>query len=177
MTPMIGAIFAFGFNYNPYGWMLCNGQSMSIANYQALYSLLGTTFGGNGTTTFNLPDLRGRTPIGTGQGAGLPNYTLGQAGGSETVTLTANNLPVHTHVGSGVVPVTTAAAANNVPVNGNMLATASFSAYATGAAGGPMAATTNTSGSAGTGLPISILNPYTTVNYCIAVEGIYPSRN
>src|SRR5207247_7482556 len=96
--PFIGMIALFPYNFAPRGWAFCYGQILSIAQNTALFSLLGTTFGGNGQTTFALPDLQGRVPIGAGQGPGLAGFTLGQVGGTETATLVTNNLPAHTHV-------------------------------------------------------------------------------
>src|SRR5262247_1539362 len=109
--PFLGQIQPFGFNFAPTGWATCDGQILSIAQNTALFSLLGTTFGGNGQTTFGLPDLRGRVPIGQGQGPGLANYTLGQTGGQETVTLITSQMPQHTHSLVGV----TEAGDTNVP--------------------------------------------------------------
>jgi len=86
MNSFVGSIFSFGFNFPPYGWAQCNGQLMPISQNQALFSLIGTTYGGDGVTSFALPNLQGRTPIGTGTGPGLPTYVLGEFGGSETVT-------------------------------------------------------------------------------------------
>src|SRR5487761_1961833 len=95
--PYVGQIIAVGFNFAPVNWLLCDGSMQQISQFDALYSLLGTTYGGNGTTTFGLPDLRGRSPIGFGQGGGLSNYALGQIGGAERVTLTANQVGAHSH--------------------------------------------------------------------------------
>jgi microcystin-dependent protein len=106
--PFIGQIMLFGGNFAPVGWALCNGQLMSIAQNTALFPILGTTYGGNGTTTFALPDLRGRAAVGFGQGPGLSNYDLGQSTGSEMVTLTVAQIPAHSH------PVAANAAAANV---------------------------------------------------------------
>ena len=101
MEPFIGMIVQFGGNFAPRGWALCDGQLMSIAQNSALFSILGTTYGGDGRTTFALPDLRSRVPIHPGQGPGLSRYVLGQAGGVESVTLTVNNMPSHNHSFSG----------------------------------------------------------------------------
>lgn len=98
MEPFLGQIQAFGFNFAPRGWAGCNGQLLSIAQNTALFSLLGTTYGGNGQTTFALPDLRGRYMVNQGQGPGLSLYTIGQVGGTETTTLTSTQMPIHTHV-------------------------------------------------------------------------------
>src|SRR5689334_14491352 len=96
-TPLLASIAIFAGNFAPRGWALCNGQILPIAQNTALFSLLGTTYGGNGQTTFALPDLRGRAPIGTGQGPGLSNVDLGQVGGTENVTLLTSNMPMHNH--------------------------------------------------------------------------------
>jgi microcystin-dependent protein len=96
-NPFIGEIRMFGGNFAPRQWALCDGQLLSIAQYQALFSLLGTTYGGNGVSTFALPNLQGRLALGYGQGPGLSNYALGQTGGSETVTLTTSTMPGHNH--------------------------------------------------------------------------------
>ena len=97
-TPWVGEIRMVGFNFQPQGWMLCNGQLLAISQYSVLFNLIGTTYGGDGQSTFALPDLRGRVPLGAGQGAGLGNYALGQPSGAETVTLTVNQMAVHTHL-------------------------------------------------------------------------------
>jgi microcystin-dependent protein len=115
----LGEIRMVGFNFAPQGWALCNGQTLAISTNNALFALLGTTYGGNGTTTFNLPDLQGRLPLHAGSGAGLPVYTLGQKAGTPSVTLTQQQMPQHTHVatftpsGGGGTP------AVNVTVNGS----------------------------------------------------------
>ena len=115
----LGEIRMVGFSYAPQGWALCNGQTLSISANNALFALLGTTYGGNGTTTFNLPDLQGRLPLHAGNGAGLPVYTLGQKAGTQSVILTQQQMPPHTHVatftpsGGGGTP------AVNVTVNGS----------------------------------------------------------
>src|SRR5262245_53022514 len=99
--PFLGEIRTFGFNFAPTGWAMCNGQLLAIAQNTALFSLLGTQFGGNGQTTFALPNLQGRVGIHEGQGAGLSQYTIGQVGGTETVTLTVNQIPAHNHSAKG----------------------------------------------------------------------------
>ncbi|MBI1407811.1 MAG: phage tail protein [Caulobacter sp.] len=160
--------------------MLCAGQLLSIANYSALFSLIGTTYGGNGTTTFGLPDLRGRVLVGQGQGPGLSDYAMGEMTGSQTVTLLSTNMPQHNHMlnASGVAG-TSASPQNNFlaltngfdPGSGNPV---TVDVYATSAntTMNPMAV-----GLAGGSQPFSILQPLLTVNFCIAVEGIFPSRN
>lgn len=175
--PYIGAIFIFAGNFNPRGFMLCQGQLLPIAQYTALFSILGTTYGGNGTTNFALPDLRGRAPIGQGQGPGLSPVNLGQMGGANSVTILTNNLPSHTHT----ISVSTSSAAQASPL-GNFLASVvdsqggASTGYNTAPSGGATlspAAVNATGGS----LPLNIQDPYLGINYIIAVQGIFPSRN
>ena len=116
--PFIGEIKIFGFNFAPQNYQLCSGQLLSIAQNTALFSLLGTTYGGDGQTTFALPDLRGRMPIGQGQGPGLPNYVMGQLSGTTSVTLLTANLPAHTHAAQGIsinMPVSTSGGDTDSP--------------------------------------------------------------
>lgn len=179
--PFIGEIKILGFNFAPRGYATCQGQIMSIAQNTALFSLLGTTYGGNGQTTFALPDLQGRAPIGQGTGPGLPNYNMGQRGGATTATLLTANMPIHNHAATGInvrIPVTAAsedsAAANNYignAVNDTFGPTAS----PTASLGAPVVS--GSTAPAGGSQPFSILNPYLTINYSIAIEGIFPSRN
>jgi microcystin-dependent protein len=168
--PFLGMLAIYGFNFAPRGWAMCNGQILSIAQNTALFSLLGTTYGGNGQTTFALPDLRGRVPNHQGQGPGLSSYSLGQEGGTETVTLTVNELAQHTHT---YTPHASSAPTTKNP-SGNYIA----------ATGSPIFGTTNdvgmhadTTDIAGGSQPHPILQPYLTLNFCIALEGIFPSRN
>ena len=171
MTPFLGQIQAFGFNFNPRGWMKCEGQLLPISQYNALFSLLGTMYGGDGRTTFALPDLRGRSIVGAGQGPGLSNILQGQKGGSETVTLITANLPAHNHPVS--VSVNTATGEES---SSTLFLSSQASAFSE-------APTTNavlagvSSGNTGNGQPFSNRTPYLGINYCIATEGVYPSRN
>ena len=110
--PFIGDTVAVGFNFAPVNWHLCDGSLLPISQYQALYALIGTTYGGNGTTTFGLPDLRGRIPVGMGQGPGLSNYTIGQMAGSTTVTLNSTQMPAHNHMIVAAPDATVAAPGN-----------------------------------------------------------------
>lgn len=168
-SPYLAEIRMFAGNFAPRGWAFCQGQLLAIAQNTAVFSLLGTTYGGNGTTNFALPDLRGRVPVGQGQGPGLSNVDLGQTGGSETVTLSAAELPAHTH--SVAMPAATGPQTSNRPTG----------AYQ--ASGNAYSATTNTtmaaatSAAAGGGQPHSNLPPYLGMTYIIALQGIYPSRN
>jgi microcystin-dependent protein len=169
--PFLGMIIIVPYNFAPRGWAFCNGQILPIAQNTALFSLLGTTFGGNGQTTFALPDLRGRVPNSSGQGPGLSSYDLGQVGGTESTTLTINNMPAHNHqVGCNTEGSTTGNPSGAVPGD-----TSAGNIYAPSGSGALMNATMigNTGGSQ----PFGILQPYLTLNYCIALEGIFPSRN
>jgi len=173
--PFLASIALFAGNFAPRGWAFCAGQILPIAQNTALFSLLGTTFGGNGQTTFALPDLRSRAPIGTGQGPGLSNIDLGQVSGSESVTLTINNLPSHNHiVGCDATGSSSLNPSNCVPGLSDDR-NASVPVYSTAAPNGTMnpAMIGNTGGSQ----PIGIRNPYLGLNFIIALEGIYPSRN
>ena len=177
----IGAIAIFAGNFAPKNWAFCQGQILSIAQNTALFSILGTTYGGNGTTTFALPDMRGRVPVSQGQGNGLSNYTLGQRSGSETVTVNINQMPAHTHVLSLALNVKDAAGNSRTPV-GNVLANAAggvVAPYSTASPDTTMAsgALSGVTGIAGSSLPTSIRQPYLVLNYIICLYGIFPSRN
>jgi microcystin-dependent protein len=170
--PFIGQMCAFGFNFAPRNWAMCNGQILSIAQNTALFSLLGTTYGGNGQTTFALPDLRGRVGIHFGQGPGLSPYALGQVGGSETETLTINNLPGHTHT---FAPKCVDGDASFTIPTGHVLANTAANIYAAPAGTDVMAG--GNTGIAGGSQPFQSLPPYLAINWCICLNGIFPSRN
>jgi microcystin-dependent protein len=175
--PYLGGIFLFAGNFAPRGYMLCQGQVLPIAQYTALFSILGTTYGGNGSTNFQLPDLRGRAPIGEGTGPGLSPVTLGQASGSQSVSILANNMPSHNHV----INVSTAPATQNAPQNNFIGAPQDANANPTGgfnttATAGATLAPASV-GLSGGSLPLGIQNPYLGLNYIIAIQGIFPSRN
>ena len=166
-SPNVGEILLVPYYFAPHGFAMCDGQLMSIAQNTALFSLLGTTYGGNGTTNFSLPDLRGRSPIGFGQGPGLGSYFMGQSGGEETVTLTLNQIPTHNHRAFGSTnTVTTASPAGAIWATETRL-----NIYSSG--GGTTMAP---SGLAGGNQPHDNMSPYLTLNYVIALSGIYPSR-
>lgn len=181
--PFIGEIKIFGFNFAPRGYMTCQGQILSIAQNTALFSLLGTTYGGNGQTTFALPDLQGRRPVGQGQGPGLSSYTMGQVSGTESIALNITNMPIHTHPGQGLtvnIPVSTGGADASSPATSFLADTGTeiFSSVATaGKFYGAGTVVAGNTGVAGGSQPFGILNPYLCINYSIATEGIFPSRN
>jgi microcystin-dependent protein len=179
--PFIGEIKMLGFNYPPLGFMLCSGQLISISQNTALFSLIGTYYGGDGQNTFGLPDLQGRVPLGQGQGNGLPNYLIGQQGGTTQRQLTVGNIPAHTHPAAGIT-VNMPVANNNGDVSdpsAAYLAKGSsdiYSSVSTANNYGPLTVGGNT-GITGSNAPIDITNPYLAINYSIALEGIFPSRN
>ncbi len=170
--PFIGEIKLFGGTFEIIGHAFCNGQLISIAQNSALFALVGTIYGGDGITTFALPDLRGRVPIGLGSGGGLTPRTIGQTGGTETVTLTVAQLPAHTHNLNANV-----AAANAVNPSGNFWAAqTNLMQYATTSTPASTMKSTAIS-NAGGGQPHTNIQPYLAINYLIALEGIFPSRN
>ncbi|TME00759.1 MAG: phage tail protein [Chloroflexi bacterium] len=166
--PFIGQIILVPYTFAPTGWAFCAGQLLPIAQNTALFSLIGTTFGGDGQTTFALPDLRGRVPISSGQGPGLQNYDLGQVGGEETVTLTGNQVGAHSHL----VNVNSNASDSGKPVNNFLAAGNSFQPTADGSTMNP-----GMIANGGNSQPHNNIQPYLGLNYCIALQGIFPSRN
>lgn len=174
-TPFIAQITIFAGNFAPRSWALCAGQILSIAQNTALFSLVGTIYGGNGTTTFGLPDLRGRMPIGWGQGPGLSNYSQGEMAGTETVTLVTSNLPAHSHTATAAVKAGDQAATDSVPT-GNYLADGNqyTGTQNTTMKSDMVAVTVNPTGS---NAPVNNMPPFLAITYIIALQGIYPSRN
>lgn len=170
----MATIMLFAGNFAPRYWAYCNGQILPIAQNQALFALLGTTFGGNGTTTFALPDLQGRAAIGSGSGNGRSSFVLGQKAGTPTVTLTNANLPYHSHTISGGLTATTAAP-NTDEGPGSILAGATI--YGPGADGQLAGVSADPTGIAGNSAPVSIMQPYLGLNFVICVQGIFPSRS
>ncbi len=180
IEPYLATVTIFAGNFAPRSWAFCDGSLQSIAQNTPLYALIGTTYGGDGINTFALPDLRGRSALGTGQGPGQPNYVLGQMSGTENTTLLVSNLPMHNHVATSVTGSITAVndGGNQASPSGNSPAELA-SRYSTAAFDGQMAPSVNmaTTPIAGANSPVSNLSPYLAMNYIIAVEGIFPSRN
>jgi microcystin-dependent protein len=164
MTPFIGQLLLASWSYATTGFLACNGQALPINQYQALFSLLGTSFGGNGTTTFQLPNLQGRTPVGVGNG-----INWGQTGGEETHTLNANEVPAHNHV------LSAAANSNLTSPTGNLPGSAGVVAYTALTNTAPMHA--GTLSTVGASQPHENRQPYLVMNWLIALTGIFPSRN
>jgi microcystin-dependent protein len=206
MDPTLSEVRLFAGNYEPLSWQFCKGQLMSIAINTALYSLLGTTYGGDGQTSFALPDLQGRVPVGTGAGPGLPAVDLGDVWGAETTVILSSQMPAHTHMllGAGAAPITgTITATMNVNTTAGSGDNPTGSFLGTDGSGSGLYAATATSGAtlntsaiqlntnglsvnlagqvqigiSGSSQPINLMQPYLALNYIIAVEGIYPSRN
>lgn len=167
--PYLGEIRNFGFNFAPRGWAQCNGQVLPIAQNTALFSLLGTMYGGDGRTTFALPDLQGRTAIGAGQGQGRSPRVQGEAGGTESVTLTAPQVAPHTHPVSASTSATAKSPADAVPGF-----TAAGSSYGTT---GDVTMSASMVGPNAGGQPHDNMQPYLVTNWCIALEGIFPPRS
>lgn len=170
--PYLGQIAIFPYNFEPRGWALCDGRLMSIAQNTALFSLLGTTYGGDGKTTFALPDLRGRVIVGIGNGPGLTPKTLGEISGTETNTLLVSNLPPHNHTINAVSSEGT----QNLPT-GNLPADTKTldKEYSNATANTTMNPTMV--GFTGSSTPVNNMQPYTSIGYYIALQGIFPSRN
>jgi microcystin-dependent protein len=176
----IGSISMMGFNFAPTGWALCNGQTLSISQNTALFSLIGTTYGGNGVSTFQLPNLQSSVPIHQGTGAGLSTYVIGQVGGAENVTLNTNQIPAHSHSFNG----SATAGAQSSP-SGATLAESNTGTphtpnlnvpnFVTSAPNANMAGSTISN--AGGNVPHTNIQPYLVISFVIALVGIFPSRN
>jgi microcystin-dependent protein len=172
-NPFLGEIRAFPYNFPPRGWAFCAGQTLSISQNTALFSLLGTNYGGNGISNFNLPDLRSRLAISSGQGPGLSDYALGATGGVENVTLNSSQLASHNHPANCI-----SAPAGQPSPSGNLWA--ADGAGITSEYGPPANLTTmapQAIAATGGDQPHSNIMPYLAMNYCIAMQGIYPARN
>jgi microcystin-dependent protein len=178
MEGYIGQVILFAGNFAPRGWAFCQGQLLSIQTNTALFSILGTTYGGNGQTNFALPDLRGRVAVGQGQGPGLSNWVLGESTGVENVSLVVTEMPAHSHlvqVSAGAAD--TGTASNNYLANANAQFGADPIPVNTYNGGTGATLAVNTIGPAGGSQPHENIQPSLCINYIICLEGIFPSRN
>ena len=178
MEGTIATIMMFAGNFAPQNWAFCDGSILAISEYDALFSLLGTTYGGDGRTTFALPDLRGRVPVGVGQGAGLSNVQLGEKAGSEQFSLTTAQMPAHQHQMTAKVGVTSASVdGSNSPLR--VLATPGVNIYTAPANATPahLGGVSITLQNTGSNLPVNNVQAYQAINYVICLVGIYPSRS
>ena len=171
-NPYVGEIRLFGGSFAPAGWALCQGQLVSIAENEVLFTLIGTTYGGDGQETFGLPDLRGRVPLHQGNGPGLSPRVIGERAGAETVTLSTQQLPAHSHT---LVATTATASATAGPAAG-VLATASVKLYGTGAPGTTLANAAIAPASGGN-QPHENMAPFLAIHYIISLYGIFPSQS
>jgi len=173
--PFIGQIISVGFNFTPSGWLPCDGSIVAISSYETLYNLIGTTYGGNGTTTFALPDLRGRSPVCIGQGNGLSNYVLGQVAGAEQITLLANQVGSHNH------PLMASSQAGTISNPGSTVALGQNPQGEVFVYGPPPTATSLAGGSIGLNSsgnqPHENRQPLLAINYIICAFGVYPSQS
>lgn len=176
--PFIGEVKIFGFTFAPRNYALCNGAILPIAQNTALFSILGTTYGGNGQTTFALPNLGGRAAVGAGQGPGLTFRSLGETGGQATVTLTSTQIPQHNH-GLNAATLTPPNPAQNVasPTTQAQLGLSAPNNIYIDPVAPNTSLSSNSISPAGGSAPHENTQPYLTLNYCIAVQGIFPSRN
>ncbi len=182
MEVFLGSITLVSFNFSPAGYSMCNGQTLAIATNTALFALVGTYYGGNGASTFQLPDLRGRVPVHLGQGTGTSLYTIGQVGGVETDTLTVSQIPGHNHtmnvyhgVGNVATPVAnTSNFGGGVPTGSGPNAS-QLNSYTSAVPDTVLG--NSTIGNTGGGQPFSVVQPYLCMNYVIAMQGVFPSRN
>lgn len=171
--PFIGQVEAMGFNFAPRGWSTCEGQLLSIASNTALFSLLGTTYGGDGRTTFALPDLRGRFITGQGHLPGGDDYSEGMKGGTEQVTLLLANLPSHFH--DSLLKANQSFSGVNDPQN-QYLGGGDLPIYSSVSSDVVMHDGMIAVGNTGSNMPVTVMTPYLTMYYCIATQGIFPSR-
>ena len=172
--PYVGQVIAVGFNFTPAGWLPCNGALVAISQFDVLFALIGTTYGGDGVNTFALPNLQGRAAVGQGQGPGLSNYILGQVSGTETVTLTTPNLPTHTHVPQAAANGTTSTPGGSVVFGASTDNASLLYAAPSGQTNLNNAVVGQSNGS---NQPHDNLQPFQTINYVISAFGVFPSRN
>jgi microcystin-dependent protein len=175
-SPFVAEIRIFGFNFPPTGWAFCNGQLLPISQNTALFSLLGTVYGGDGKTTFGLPNLQGSAPLQQGQGQGLSLYDQGQSGGEESVTLLTSEIPLHVHT-----VISTASPGTQNSPTGGIWAKATIlrqpqTAYSDHGGGAVVAMSPQAYSIAGSSLPHNNMPPYLTLNFCIALQGVFPAR-
>jgi len=170
-SPFVGQIAIVGFNFAPVGWAFCDGTLLPISEYETLFNLIGTTFGGDGQTTFALPDLRGRVPVHVGQGSGLQSYQIGESFGVETVTLNVNQIPSHTHAFSP--GASSAEETTNRPNNAYPSAGGYYSTSPTTGVTMPAPTVANAGGSQ----PHTNIQPYLALNFIISLFGVFPSQN
>jgi microcystin-dependent protein len=168
--PFVAEIRIFPFNFAPKGWAFCDGQLMPLSQNTALFSLLGTTYGGDGKSNFALPNMQGNVPMHPGQGPGLSLHDLGETGGSETVTLLESEIPPHAHAMMGATPPATSNLANG------FILTRSVNGSAYGAAANLATLDPNTLTPTGGDQPHNNMQPYLTLNFCIALQGVFPPR-
>lgn len=171
----VGEIRMFGFSRVPIGWQACDGSLLSIAEYEVLYTLIGTTYGGNGVTNFAVPDMRGRVPVEQGRGAGLTPRPIGQQTGSETVTLVSNQLPLHSHQCTASTDAGTTATPGPAVIFGGVAPDTMYTSSIAGLTAYPLANTAI--GAQGGSQPHNNLMPTLSVAFCIATAGIFPSRS
>ncbi len=175
-NPFVGEIRIFGFNFAPVGWALCQGQILPISQNTALFSLLGTFYGGNGTTNFALPNFQGLVPVNQGQGTGLSNYNIGQSGGQATVTLATTQMPAHSH---GVHCLSGGGNSNTPVAHGFAEVVAGRGSINLYAAAPDSTTTMNGAAltSTGGGQSHNNMAPYLCLNFCIALQGVFPARS
>jgi microcystin-dependent protein len=170
--PFVAEIRMFSFNFAPKGWAGCNGQLMPISQNTALFSLLGVIYGGDGRSTFGLPNLQGNAPMFYEQGPGLSNHTIGESGGTESVTLLQSEMPIHSHpVNAAIIDI----ADSNIPT-GNNIGKATTKVFNNLANGSLVQMNTQTISNMGGSMPHNNMMPYLVLNFCIALQGIFPPR-
>ncbi|RWW98751.1 phage tail protein [Flavobacterium cerinum] len=184
MEEFIGVIKLFAGNFAPRGWAMCNGQLLPINQYNAVFAILGTTYGGDGQTTFGLPNLQSRVPIGMGQGPGLSNYVQGQISGAEQIVLTVNQMPAHNHtasvkVSSANATLDTATPGASIATPGSIVSRAFVPTLGFNSATPDvqLVGTTVTNSIAGANSAVPLMQPYMAMNYIICLEGIFPTRD
>ena len=172
MDPFVAEIRIFPFNFAPRGWAFCDGQLLPLSQNTALFSLLGTTYGGNGKSNFALPDMQGNAPMHPGQGPGLSLHDLGETGGSETVSLLASEIPSHSHN----LMATSSSATKSDPTNNSIARVSGATPYLPPAGAALATMSDSAVAPAGGDQPHNNMQPYLTLNFCIALQGVFPPR-